>query len=268
VTLSESKQHKISELVEVIRTLLSENGCPWDREQTHSTLKKFLIEECAELLDAIDDNDDEGICEELGDILMHIVFHSAIAEKEGRFSFDDVIEVVTAKMIRRHPHVFGTETAENADAVLDIWHKVKSEEKGDRGFTSVLDGIPRHMPALSRARDLQKKAAKVGFDWEKQEQVLEKIEEELEELKQAFASGDNSAIEEEIGDLLFAVVNFSRFRKGTPAEELLAKANEKFINRFRYIEQQLKKQGKTPDDASIEEMEFLWNKSKTALQQS
>lgn len=265
MTPSEPHRHTISELVEVISTLLSENGCPWDREQTHSTLKKFLVEECGELLDAIDDEDDAGICEELGDILMHIVFHSAIAEKEGRFTFDDVIRIITEKMIRRHPHVFGNDNAETPAEVLDIWHKVKAKEKGDRGFTSLLDGIPRHMPALSRARELQKKAAKAGFDWTEQAQVLAKIEEELNELKKAHAEGNNREIEEETGDLLFAVVNFSRFRKGTPAEELLALANRKFIRRFQYIEQELKKQGKTPYDASIEEMETLWNISKKAL---
>ncbi len=252
----------MDELLKVLTKLLSEQGCPWDCEQTHATLKKYLVEECAELLDSIDDNDDTGICEELGDILMHIVFHAKIAEKEGRFSFDDVTKVITEKMVRRHPHVFGEEKVQNVDEVLAIWNSVKAEEKGDRGFTSILDGIPRHMPALLRARELQKKAAKVGFDWEQPEQVLEKIEEEVHELKTAFASGDEKHIEEEIGDLLFAIVNFSRFRKSIPAEELLAKANKKFIERFQYIEKELKKAGKLLEDASIDEMEKLWKEAK------
>jgi len=256
----------MNELLEVMDKLLSDQGCPWDREQTHSTLKKFLVEECAELLDSIDDEDDVGICEELGDLLMHIVFHSNIAAKEGRFNFDDVAKVITEKMIRRHPHVFGDEKVNHADEVLAVWDRAKAEEKGDRGFTSILDGIPRHMPSLLRARELQKKAAKVGFDWEKPEQIIEKIEEELEELKNAYLSGDEKHVDEEIGDLLFAVVNLSRFRNRIPAEELLAKANTKFIQRFQYIEKELEKSGNSLNKASIEEMEELWNEAKKKLE--
>ena len=262
-SLSTSADDWIHRLIEVMSILISENGCPWDREQTHASLKRFLIEECAELLDAIDDNNDEEICEELGDILMHIVFHAKIAEKEGRFNFEDVSRGITEKMIRRHPHVFGDETAEEADDVLPIWNKVKAEEKGDRGFKSILDGIPRSMPALSRANELQKKAAKVGFDWKSEKQILEKIEEELNELKHAMDSGDQLHIDEEIGDLLFAVVNLSRFRKRTTAEELLAMANKKFIQRFNYIETKIKERNSTLEEASIEEMESLWNEAKS-----
>lgn len=252
----------MNELLDVMDQLISDQGCPWDREQTHSSLKKFLIEECAELLDSIDDKDDVGICEELGDLLMHIVFHANIAAKDGRFNFEDIAKVITEKMIHRHPHVFGDEKVNHADEVLAVWNKAKAEEKGDRGFTSILDGIPRHMPSLLRARELQKKAAKVGFDWEKPEHVIEKIEEELDELKKAYASGDEKHIEEEIGDLLFAVVNFSRFRNNIPAEELLAQANKKFIDRFQFIEKSFKKAGKSFETASIEEMDELWNKAK------
>ena len=257
-----TSQDWIYKLLDVLEELRSDHGCPWDREQTHSSLKKHLMEECAELLDSIDDNDDEGICEELGDLLMHIVFHSKIAEHENRFTFDDVAKKVTEKMIRRHPHVFGDKTAENVDEVLTLWNIEKTKEKGDRGFTSILDGIPCHMPALLKARELQKKAAKVGFDWNRPEQIIEKIEEELQELKDAMRSGDNHHIEEELGDLLFAIVNLSRFRNGTPAEELLARANRKFITRFQYIEQELERRGTPLKDASIEEMEKLWNESK------
>jgi tetrapyrrole methylase family protein/MazG family protein len=264
-TESES-ENWMNELLTVMDKLLSDQGCPWDREQTHSSLKKFLVEECAELLDSIDDKDDVGICEELGDILMHIVFHANIAARDGRFNFDDIAKVIREKMIRRHPHVFGDEKVNHADEVLAVWNRIKAEEKGDRGFTSILDGIPRHMPALLRARELQKKAAKVGFDWEKPEQVIEKIEEELEELKNAYASGDESHVEEEIGDLLFAVVNFSRFRNSIPAEELLAQANKKFIDRFKYIERELEKKEKSLEEATIEEMEELWNEAKKKLE--
>ncbi len=263
MTFSDSKNSDwIYKLLDVLEELRSESGCPWDREQTHSSLKKHLIEECAELLDSIDDDDDEGICEELGDVLMNIVFHAKIAEHENRFTFDDVAKTVTEKMIRRHPHVFGNKTANNVDEVLTLWNIEKTKEKGDRGFTSILDGIPRHMPALLRARELQKRAAKVGFDWQKPEQIIEKIEEELLEVKEALASGDDTHIEEEIGDLLFSVVNLSRFRNATTAEELLARANKKFIQRFQFIERSLTEQKISLKKASIEEMEELWNQSK------
>lgn len=253
----------MKKLLETLAKLRSPGGCPWDREQTHSSLKEFLIEECAELLDAIDDQDDEGICEELGDILMHIVFHAQIAKDEGRFDFDDVARIETEKMIRRHPHVFADEHAENPDEVLTIWQKVKKQEKGDH--YSRFERIPRHLPSLMRAREYQIKAAKVGFDWDKQEDILDKITEEVEEIKAAMITGDEQAIDEEIGDLLFAVVNLSRFRKRTPAEELLAKSIHKFQKRFDFIEEELKKLGKTPEESTLEEMEKFWNKAKKYL---
>lgn len=251
-------------LIEIIARLRSPGGCPWDREQTHSSLKKFLIEEAAELLDAIDDGDDEGICEELGDLLMHIVFHAQIAQDEQRFDFDDVTRVISEKMIRRHPHVFADEKADNPDEVLTIWKKVKKEEKGD--VHSRFERIPRHLPALMRAREYQKQAAKAGFDWDRQEDILDKIVEEVNEIKEAMQRGDEIAIDEEIGDLLFAVVNLSRFRNRTPAEELLAKTIHKFQKRFDYIEAQLKLQGTTPEESSLEDMEVLWNQAKTELE--
>ncbi len=256
-----SEQDGIDALVDVISALRSEDGCPWDREQTHASLKKYLVEECAEVLDAIDDGDDAGIKEELGDILMHIVFHSHIAEVSGRFDFDDVARGAAEKMIRRHPHVFGSESAESSDDVLKIWKAVKKREKGNAS-ESVLDGVPRHMPALARADELQKRAAGKGFDWDSQGPILEKIEEELRELRMALDAGDDRHVEEEIGDLLFAVVNLARFRKGTPAEELLARANGKFQRRFQYIEGRLAAAGRSLDDASIAEMEALWEGAK------
>lgn len=253
----------MKQLLVTIAKLRSPEGCPWDREQTHSSLKEFLIEECAELLDAIDDKDDEGICEELGDILMHIVFHSQIANDEGRFDFHDVARLETEKMIRRHPHVFADKQAENSDEVLTIWQEVKKEEKGDHH--SRFERIPRHLPSLIRAREYQKKAAKAGFDWDYQEDILKKIEEEVTEIKEAMTKGDDQAIDEEIGDLLFAVVNLTRFRKRKTAEELLAKTILKFKRRFDYIEDKLAEQGKTPEESSLEEMELFWNQSKRKL---
>ncbi|MCK5843426.1 MAG: nucleoside triphosphate pyrophosphohydrolase, partial [Victivallales bacterium] len=195
----------IFRLLDVLSALRSDNGCPWDKEQTHSSLKKFLVEECAELLDAIDDGDDDHIREELGDVLLHIVFHSKIAEQEERFTFDDVAKAITEKMIRRHPHVFADARADNPDEVLEIWQGVKKKEKPPKHEESILDRVPRHFPALARADELQKRAAKVGFDWKRPEQIVEKIEEELTELKSAFESGDDASIDDEIGDLMFAV---------------------------------------------------------------
>lgn len=255
-----NKTDWMQQLIVTLAKLRSPEGCPWDREQTHSSLKEFLIEECAELLDAIDDNDDEGICEELGDLLMHIVFHSQIAKVEGRFDFNDVARLETEKMVRRHPHVFADKQADNPEEVLTIWQEVKKQEKGDPH--SRFERIPRHLPSLMRAREYQKKAAKSGFDWERQEDILEKIIEEVEEIKVAIDSGDEKAIDEEIGDLLFAVVNLSRFRKRTPAEELLAKSILKFKTRFDYIEEKLAEKGKTPEESTLDEMEELWNEAK------
>lgn len=252
----------MQKLIDTIARLRSPEGCPWDMEQTHATLKEFLIEECAELLDSIDDNDDEGICEELGDLLMHIVFHSQIAKDEGRFDFDDVARTITEKMIRRHPHVFADEKADNPDEVLAIWKKIKKKEKGDH-YTR-FERIPRHLPALMRAGEYQKKAAKTGFDWKRQEDILDKISEEVNEIKTAMQQGDENAVDEEIGDLLFAVVNLSRFRNRISAEELLAGAIKKFHQRFDYIEEQLKLQGRSPEKSNLEEMEKLWNQAKDA----
>jgi tetrapyrrole methylase family protein/MazG family protein len=258
-----TKPTPIEHFIEIISKLRSPEGCPWDREQTHSSLKEFLIEESAELLDAIDDGDTAEICEELGDLLLHIVFHSQIAMENGEFDFNDVVQTVTAKMIRRHPHVFADEKADNPDEVLTIWKKVKKEEKGD-SFTR-FERIPRHMPALMRAREYQKKVAKVGFDWSSQSEILDKIIEEVTEVKTAMESGNEQAIDEEIGDLLFAVVNLTRFRKRTSAEELLAKAIQKFQKRFDYIESQLNEKGSTPEESDINEMEKLWNKAKSVV---
>ena len=247
-----------------MKKLRSETGCPWDREQTHSSLKKYLMEECAELMDAIDDKDPEGICEELGDLLMHIVFHSQIAEENKSFTFEDVIGGITEKMIRRHPHVFGDGKAENSNEVIEMWETIKKQEKkdGKKSRKSLMDGIPRHLPALFRAHEMQRKASKVGFDWNNSRQIVEKIEEEMDELKKALASGDEKSVNEEIGDLIFSVVNLARFRKEKSAEEILACAIQKFERRFRYIEDKLASAGKSTENSSPDEMECLWNEAK------
>lgn len=251
----------MQKLVEIMKALRAPDGCPWDREQTHKSLKRCSMEECAELMDAIEDEDDAGMREELGDLLMHVVLHSVIAEERGKFTFDDVVKEISAKMIRRHPHVFGEEKVKDASEVLVLWEEVKKKEHmNDR--KSLMDGIPYHCPALLQAEKMQKKAAKVGFDWSDQKQIMEKIEEEFQEVKDAMAEQDDEHIDEELGDLLFAITNLVRFRKRSSAEDLLAVANRKFIRRFRYIEEQLSKQGKSVETASLEEMDSLWNEAK------
>lgn len=252
----------LKKLIEVMKRLRGPDGCPWDRKQTHKSLKKYLMEECAELLDSIEEEDAEGIKEELGDLLMHVVLHSEIADQNGEFDIYDVARVSSEKMIRRHPHVFGDESVNCAEEVVGLWEDIKKKEKKHKVPASILDGIPCHFPALLQARAVQKKAAKYGFDWNCQEQVIEKIEEELAELKHAIETGDAKHVDEEIGDLLFAMVNLSRFRGGATAEELLAACVGKFKRRFSYIEEKLADQGKKFDEVSIETMEKFWQEAK------
>ena len=250
----------LQRLADIMRTLRAPGGCPWDREQTHRSLKEFLAEEAAELYDAIDDGDDEEIREELGDILLQVVFHATIAEEEKRFDLQDVAKVCCEKLLRRHPHVFGENEVEDADGVVRQWDQIKKEEKGDKR-PSVLSGVPRHLPALHRAHKMQHKAAKVGFDWPTVDGVMAKIEEELGEVKHALAAGDPDAVEEEIGDLLFAVVNLSRFQKRV-AEELLHGTIRKFESRFQKMENVLAAQSLAMEDCTLEELEALWQESK------
>ncbi|OGV39026.1 MAG: nucleoside triphosphate pyrophosphohydrolase [Lentisphaerae bacterium GWF2_49_21] len=250
----------VGDLVSVMKKLRSDKGCPWDREQTHKTLKKYLVEESAELMDAIDDNDKEGICEELGDLLMHIVFHSQIASENRDFDFEDVAEKITRKMIRRHPHVFAGKKVGNSEAVIKMWDEIKKDEKKKR--KSLLDGVPRHLPSLLRAHEIQRKAAKVGFDWNNSRQIIEKIEEEISELKNAVRKGDDAEINEEIGDLLFSVVNLARYRNTESAEDIMTRTIQKFERRFRYIEKKLAKINKNPESSSLDEMEKLWIEAK------
>jgi MazG family protein len=250
-------------LLKVMEKLRSPEGCPWDRRQTHETLKLYLAEECAELIDAIDNNDQEGICEELGDLLMNIVFNCVIANEKGHFHFNDVLAGIISKMIRRHPHVFGDVQAESADDVVAVWEKIKQREKKNCAVPeSVLDGIPRSLSALLAARAAQRKAAGYGFDWSSEAQIVEKIEEELAELKSAMASGNQEHVDEETGDLLFSIVNLIRFRDRATPEDLLNAATRKFKNRFQYIEKELKAAGRSLADASLDEMEMLWRKAK------
>ena len=261
--MTKSKNKGIEKLVDIIRHLRSPEGCPWDKKQTHKSLKPLMIEECAELLDAIDNKDVPNIREELGDLLMHIVFHSLIAEENKEFNFDDVAEEVSEKMFRRHPHIFGNHVKpETADEVVILWQEIKAQEKKHKKRLSILDRIPNNLPALNRAEQIQIKAAEVGFDWRNTEEVFDKLEEEIAELRVAFANNNDIEIEEELGDVLFSVVNICRFRDKTNSENILHKATNKFIKRFQFIESEIRKENKVFSDYSIDRLEEIWQKAK------
>ncbi len=250
---------KFEHLVQIMARLRAPDGCPWDQEQSHESLKKYLIEEAYELLESIDGKDDAAMTEECGDVLLQVVFHAQIAKDEGRFTIDDVIDSISNKLVRRHPHVFGDREAHDAEEVLRNWEADKQKEKPERN--SVLDGIPKAMPALMRAHQLQKKAARVGFDWDHTEDVLDKIEEEIQEVREAIKENKPEKVHDEMGDLFFALVNLARFLD-IYSEEALQSTNHKFTQRFQYIEQKLKEQGKKPEDSNLEEMDKLWEEAK------
>ncbi|WP_251554321.1 nucleoside triphosphate pyrophosphohydrolase [Neobacillus muris] len=248
---------------EIIAILRGPNGCPWDKKQTHESLKKYLIEETYEVIDAIDSGDLDHLVEELGDVLLQVMLHAQIGEDEGFFTIDDVIEGISAKMIRRHPHVFGEGKADSAEEVVQNWQEIKRQEKGGEMPDSILAGISLSLPNLLRAFELQKKAAKVGFDWQEIGPALEKVREELQEFI-AELDGTEAGLtraKQEFGDLLFAFVNVARFLNINPEEALFA-TNEKFIRRFRYIEEKVKRSGKTFDDYTLEELDRFWDEAK------
>jgi tetrapyrrole methylase family protein/MazG family protein len=252
----------IDRLLDIMATLRSENGCPWDREQDLTTLKPYLIEEAYEVLDAIDRGDVNQHKEELGDLLLQVVFQSQITMEDGQFAFDDVVNAISDKLVRRHPHVFGDLAVSGSDEVLRNWDAIKREEKAEAGKSeSVLDSVPRALPALMRAHELQKRAARVGFDWPDAADVLPCLDEELAEVKEAVASGDAPAVAEELGDLLFAVVNFAR-KKGLRSEELLQDANMKFSQRFHEVEAKASARGLDMNSMNLEELDTLWDEVK------
>jgi len=254
------KKYTFEDLVKVMEKLRSEEGCPWDREQTHKSLLPYLIEECYEVVDAIEKEDDEELKEELGDLLLQVVFHSQIAKERGAFTVDDVIDSIVRKLIFRHPHVFkGKEGIETAKDVSREWEKLKEKEGKKR--ESLLDGIPSSMPSLDRAYKLQKRAEKVGFDWKDFKGIKEKITEELEEIEKELKEGNREKLEGEVGDLLFMAVNLARFLKVHP-EVALRKANEKFERRFRYMERRAREEGKELKELNVDKMEEFWQEAK------
>lgn len=253
---------QIERLRAIMRRLRAPGGCPWDAEQTHGSLVSNLIEEAYETVDAIQRCDMEHLEEELGDLLLQVVFHSELAEEAKRFNLDDVARGISDKLVRRHPHVFGDSNAGTSDAVLQQWDEIKRGEKGVEDHP-YLYGVGKGLPALLRASKLQKKAAKVGFDWPTQTGVLAKIREEVLELEAAVDEQDLAAVDEELGDLLFSVVNLARFRKLDP-EILMAAANEKFERRFNEMEGRLRAKGKTLEQASAAEMDEAWEAAKKA----
>lgn len=261
---------EFNELVAVMERLRAPGGCPWDREQTYASLAQYLLEECYETFDAIQEADATGdttnLREELGDILLQVVFHSTIAAEKGDFTIDQVVKGVTEKLVLRHPHVFGEEELATAADVLNNWDKLKANEREQSGKIekekeSILEDVPVHFPALLEGLKLTKKAAKVGFDWENSAQIVDKLNEELDELNGAISSDEQEKIEEEIGDLLFVLVNLARKLDVEP-ETALKKTNRKFRERFKYIETELKSLGRSPEESNLEEMDALWNAAK------
>lgn len=250
---------KFQHLVEIMEKLRSEEGCPWDKVQTHDTLKRYLLEETYELIDAIEKKDFKGMKEELGDLLLQIVFHSKIAKDEGKFDINDVIDTISTKMINRHPHVFGEASFETPEEVLSQWDDRKKEE--GKLKDSILEGIPIALPALSRAYKIQSRVAKVGFDWDKVEGIFDKLTEECNELKEAIDSGNRDKIEEEVGDVLFSIVNIARFLKIDP-ETALRKTNRKFEERFKKLEKLANERGKSLKEMTLSEMDTLWEEIK------
>ncbi len=263
---------KFETLLRLMERLRAPDGCPWDREQTIESLRRYLIEETYEVLDAIDRRDWRHLPEELGDLQLQIVFQSQIASEEGHFTIDDVLESITGKLVRRHPHVFGEESLDTAGEVIHRWEEIKRQEKLAKkstaqtdedadGSEGLLDAVPKAQPALVEAEQISKRAAKAGFEWAHPEDVADKIQEESRELLRAAESGVADHVEDEVGDLLFMLVNLARRLKVSP-ELALKRANRKFRHRFGFVEDRLRERGKTPADSTLDEMEEFWQQAK------
>jgi tetrapyrrole methylase family protein/MazG family protein len=250
-------------LVDLMARLRSPDGCPWDRKQTPESLRPFLIEECFEVVDALEERSPDKVREELGDLLFQIVFHARIAEEQGQYTIHDVVLAIIEKMVRRHPHVFGTERLATDKDVLADWEEIKKQEKGYEERKSILEGVPRNLPSLLRAHRIQERAARVGFDWNHLNEALPKLDEEIAEFKASLKEENAGKVEEELGDLFFTLVNVSRFL-GVDPEAALRKTISKFVRRFRSIEEHAENSGRPLKDLSLDEMEALWQKSKEA----
>jgi tetrapyrrole methylase family protein/MazG family protein len=254
--------YTFEQLLDIMRKLRAPGGCPWDAEQTHESLTRYLLEETYEVIEAIDEKSPQHLQEELGDLLLQPVFHAAIAEESGSFTINDVISTLCDKLIRRHPHVFGNLEIKTSEQQTENWEKIKKLEKGDER-PSALSGVPTHLPALMKAHKISEKASRVGFDWEHADQVFAKVMEELHEFEEAWAGGNPSRMEDELGDLLFAIANLGRFLSLNP-EEALRKTITRFEKRFRHVETELKTKGVPMQSATLEEMDVLWEEAKRA----
>lgn len=254
---------EIQRLMDIMRTLRSEEGCPWDRKQTLESLRRYAVEEVYEVLDAIDRGEVDDHREELGDLLLQVVFQAQLREEEGAFGFEDVARAISDKLVRRHPHVFGDVDVDNADDVVRNWEAIKATEKTPTPDASLLDRVPAHLPALLKAHDYQKQAAKGGFDWPAPGEVLDKVEEEARELREALAAGDRDHAREELGDLLFVLANLAR-HIDTDAEQILQDANRKFRRRFQAVERLARASGRPMEAHTLEELDAYWRRVKSA----
>lgn len=254
-------KYTTDDLRNILIKLRSENGCEWDKVQTHQSIKRSMIEEVYEAIDALDNNDDKMFANELGDVLLQVVFHAQIASERGAFNYDDIVNEICSKLVDRHTHVFGVDLAKNSQDALTTWEKNKKAEKGLKTYSEALEDVPQNLPALIRAEKVQKKAKTAGFDWDDVSGAFDKIIEEIDEIKDAITNGNNDNICEEFGDLLFSVVNLGRFLKQDP-EISLNDATNKFIKRFTDMENIVIESGKSLDEMSLEEMDEIWNKIK------
>ncbi|MBE6728701.1 MAG: nucleoside triphosphate pyrophosphohydrolase [Ruminococcaceae bacterium] len=258
---SAKNKYDMEQFINIMKMLRAPDGCPWDKEQTHSSIRNNFLEEVYEVVDAIDRDSTEDMREELGDVLMQVVFHAVMAEEENRFDFSDVVNEVCQKLVYRHPHVFGDVKADTSEKVLDNWEKLKRTEKSQSTYTDTLKSVPLAFPSLMRAQKLQKRASKAGYDWTSAEEAFGKINEETTELKEAMADADKAEIAEEIGDLLFSVVNVARLL-GVDCEEALHRSNDKFISRFSKAEETIIKDGKNIKQLSAAELDEYWQSAK------
>lgn len=255
------ENYNVADLIDIVEILRSPEGCPWDREQDHKSIRRDFLEETYEVIEAINKNDKELLLEELGDVLLQVVFHTQIEREQGTFELSDVADGICKKMIERHPHVFGEVKADTSDQVLENWDVIKKRTKKQKSQTESMLSIPREFPALMRADKVQKKASKVGFDWDNADGAFDKISEELAELKIAVASGDKDNMREELGDLLFSVVNVSRFI-GVDSEEALTGSTDKFIDRFSKVEKMADERGMNMKETDLSELDKLWDLAK------